>query len=409
MATRKKAAPESDGSIPKTKRSITDIIGAVEKNTGIRRVALRPRDQTDYLSTGCLSLDLISGGGYFGGRVIQYYGKSHTGKSSLMYTTAGALHRAGVYTMFFDHEGTTSDQYAARLGFDKTNSSYYRPNNGEETFETIERVLEGLEEQDSGPPQVAFIIDSIATMPASKEQGEDKSKQQALRASMHSKYMGLLKTQFSRKNVAVVAVNQIRSSAGALYTAKEVIPGGNGWEFNTDNLFKVSRPDQQVQVGADIFQPMLIKTYKNKNFLPLQEATVWLKLGWGIDPSSDVIQFLKLTGMYDRPKSKAPTISGLNHYSGVGGLDKTYRSSEDLENTIRQQSVDGSLTFWRACEQMLQSGDALTKYLEVKGRSAEPKAKKGKKDLSVADEGDDEAPKSDDELDDETTEAQVEA
>ncbi len=190
MATKKKTA--SDALTPKAK-SVSDLVKDHQKKTNVRSIELRQAEAEDYCSTGCLSLDIILGGGYFGGDVTQFFGPAGSGKSTNAYASAGCLHKKKVYTVFDDYEGTTKRDYAMRLGvpFDDPDMlAYFRPANGEEGYARQMAVLQGLPDKSFGPPSAAFFIDSIAMMPTPDEmESWEDATRLAQRAAMHSTWV----------------------------------------------------------------------------------------------------------------------------------------------------------------------------------------------------------------------------
>lgn len=333
----------------------------------------------------------------------------NSGKSSLAMMSGKTLQRQKVPTLFRDHEGTTDPKYADALarsiGFDFNDSNggffrYSRPKDGVETYDLMLSVLQGMDDCDFGPPQVAFMIDSVATMPTRGEmESWESNKRMAQRAAMHSEWWGRLRTLISKKNASVIAVNQIRANPSP-YAPPETRPGGNAWEFSTDNLVKVKK-GKPIEVNGEVYQPMKFKTEKNKNFISHQEAEVFLNLGKGIDPASDVLQFLKLIGCLTKVK-RAPAIVGLGK-----DFDGEFKSAASLEEAIREERNEaikkpelGKETLYGACEALLKSGEALTRYMENKKKKVEGDAEEGEdaattKASSVTDT--DESPEGEDE------------
>jgi recombination protein RecA len=350
MATKKTTAVAATAA----KKSILELVKSAEKNNGLTHVDLKPRTGADFLRTGSLSLNLIMGGGFFGGRVLQLFGFAGSGKSTLGYTTVAELRKLGVLTLFSDHEGTTERDYIKKLGvnLDLTDDPllrYTRPLNGVETYSMWLEVLQGLEDQEGGIPQCCFMVDSIATMPTPGEmENWRKAKRLAQRAAMHSEWLGRLKTLISRKNVAVIAINQLRANPSP-YAAPEARPGGNAWEFNTDSLIRVAR-GKQVEVQGDVFQELKFKTLKNKNYKAGQEIELSLHLGEGIDPAIDVLSFLKACGLWHKEK-KGGFIAGL------GKVDRAFGGMNEMENLLRSQGRDGPI--FAACTDLLVSGEAI--------------------------------------------------
>lgn len=402
-------------------KNVLSLFGKLEKEKNVHAIELRAKEEADYLSAGSLVLSLIMGGGYYGGQVFQIYGPPGVGKSSLVYSAAAFLHKLGIPTAFFDHEGTTDAAYIDTLGMDRSNKDpvlkYYRPESGNDTYEMLINVCNQLPDKHHGLPQLVVFIDSVATMAERNEFKLDESKRPAVRASMHSKYWGMLKGLLTRKHVSLVATNQVRSNVGNQYQNPESIPGGNAWQFSTDNLVRIGRSKQTELPDGGVFQLTRFKTHKNKNFIPMQEGEVYLHLGQGFDPASDAMTFAKMAG-YLTKDAKGLTIRGLDKFNfeiqmksitkaltaakkteldafmkkskelvaatnfsgaldliteflGVTGLkiDGKYPSPAALEAIIRQQKADGTNTFYNACAAALSDGEAVQQYRASKDKT----------------------------------------
>jgi RecA/RadA recombinase len=370
MPAKKKAASKKEAQKPVSAKkeekvkSVLDLMMESEKDRNVRHIELRVAEAEDFLSTGVLSFDLILGGGYFGGRIMQIFGRPGVGKSTLGYTSTGCLTRQKVPTQMQDFEGTTTKDYRERLARitdgDEDIQRYFRyvrPSHGPEGYAMMLDFLKKLPDKDSGMPQACFLVDTIATMPTEGEMADwDKSKRMAQRAAMHSEWMGRIKLMVAKKHISIIALNQVRADPSPY--GSMVRPGGNAWEFATDNLVYV-KGGKTVEVDGEVYQPMSFKTFKNKNYKSMQEAEVFLHLGHGIDPASDVIEFLKLTGclkMVQVKKTKVPVIEGLD------GHNSQYRSINFLTGMIRAQADAGEESFVEACQKMLRSGEAIKRW-----------------------------------------------
>lgn len=366
MATKKKASKKeaatsstSKGKKEEKVKSVLDLMMESEKDRGVKHIELRAAEAEDFLSTGILAFDLILGGGYFGGRILQIFGRPGVGKSTVGYTSTGCLLRQRVPTQMQDFEGTTTKDYRERLtqitAADADLQRYFRyarPEHGPHGYSMMLDFLKKLPDRDSGMPQACFLLDTIATMPTEGEMKDwDKNKRMAQRAAMHSEWMGRIKLMVAKKHISIIAINQVRADPSPY--GSMVRPGGNAWEFATDNLVYI-KGGKAVEVNGEVYQPMIFKTFKNKNYKSMQEAQVYLHLGQGIDPASDVIEFMKLTGllkMVQVKKTKVPVVIGLDK-----GLDSQYRSINFLTAMIRGEAKD---VFIDACRQKLRSGEAI--------------------------------------------------
>lgn len=389
---------------------VLSMMGKIEKNNEFHNIELEKKKPEDFLSMGSLTLDLITGGGGYGGQVIQFYGAAHCGKSTLGYSMAAWLSKMGIPVAIFDHEGTTDRAYTEKLGVNYDMVRYYRPKSGEEAFRFITDLCNALPDKHSGYPQAAIIVDTIAAMKPQAWIDNPDNKQQAVRAAMHSKAWSQLQTLMTNKHVSIIALNQVRSSAGAMYTSPEVLPGGAAWAFATGVLVRQSRGKTVELPNGAVFQEVKWKTQKNKNFIPQQEAKIWLELGEGFDIASDVNEFAKMVGyFYKRGKGGKkvvgkglPTLRGLNqilmdHDDEVKALvkkateekrassgdkkaelteeeltvlieaDGDYASQAKFEEHIRAQGKEGRIA--RACRIALKTGIAIDLYRKSKDKT----------------------------------------
>jgi len=89
------------------------LMGKLEKEGELKSIELEVKRSEDFLSTGCLGLDLVLGGGYYGGQVIQFYGPEHSGKclvkSSMIHTGLGLLTLEEVFKRA-DHEAVCTNK-----------------------------------------------------------------------------------------------------------------------------------------------------------------------------------------------------------------------------------------------------------------------------------------------------------
>lgn len=417
MATKKKPADKAgETAAPKAKKdAVVDIFSVVDKqltSQSLRNITLKKSTSNDKLSTGILVLDLLMGGGHRGGRVTQFYGAAHSGKSSTAYTALAAILAMPnpPLTAMYDYEGTTDAEYIQRLGVPLENMSkyfrYIKATTGPEMYKFLRNVAKDLKDKDDGPPQLVVFVDSVATMATTDEMADDEEDNRlARRAVMHSTWWPRIKTFLSLKNISLIAINQIRANPSP-YAPPQARPGGNAWEFNTDNLIKV-KGGKKVMLRGEEYQPVTFSTEKNKNAVSGFEGTVFLKLGHGFDPASDLIEFLTLTGLGRSAKE-----GGRNVFVVDPRLAQLAKSKDPLEGSYPIAAFEADLrdtdptfrnAFREAAFYLLREGIAfklmqqhridteIAKEQRAKDKAAkvaageeveddEPKAKKGKKE-----------------------------
>jgi recombination protein RecA len=374
MATKKKSKKSNRERASASTKDVFALMGKLETEQDFHSIELQTKEIADFLSTGCLSLDVSLGGGYYGGQVFQLYGAEHCGKSTLGYSTAAYLSQNGIPVAIFDHEGTTDRAYTEQpgIGLNYDLVRYFRPDTGEEAYNFMVDFCMQLPNKHSGKPQAVIFIDTIAAMTPQKWLDDPENKQPAIQGAMHSKGWARFQTLMTNKHVSVVAMNQIRSNVGNPYQSPESLPGGNAWKFATSNLVRIGRGKTEETADGEMYQLMRFKTQKNKNFIPLREAQVHLHLGYGIDPASDVCEMAKMAGYFFKRKRHKktkkwiyategkglPTLRGLDKF--VPGVDGDYASLPALHEKIREQGKTGDI--YRACRMAIESGEAIERY-----------------------------------------------
>ena len=368
MASKKKAADKAEGAPVAKSKAPPDIFALVEaqmKSQGMRNIQLVKAALGDMLSTGILCFDLLLGGGHKGGRTTQIYGQAHSGKSTTAYTAlAELLNTTTIPTAMFDYEGTTDTAYITKIGVDLDKVGkrfmYMKVKDGPAMYKFIRNVAKGLPDKDSGPPQMVIFLDSVATMATEGEmENEEEDGRMARRATMHSTWWPRIKTLLSLKNISLIAINQIRANPSP-YAPPVARPGGNAWEFYTDNLIKV-KGGKKIRFEGEDFQPVTFSTEKNKNAVSGFEATVFLKLGQGFDPASDVIEFLKLTGL-----GRAQKVSGRNVFTVDERFTTLAKSAVELHGSVPIAAFEADLrgeasfrdAFRTAAQKLLATGEA---------------------------------------------------
>ena len=410
MAAKKKVAEKKTAVV-----DVAALLGQLAKDESYHEVILEKKKPEDFLSTGSLTFDLKLGGGFYGGQILQVYGVAHSGKSTMGYTATGELTTRGVPVAFMDFEGTTDRAYAETLGVDFSKITYMRPESGEAGYKFMVDFCKALPDKHSGEAQAVIVIDTIAAMTPQKWIESPENKQQGVRAAMHSKGFSQLQTLMTNKHVSILAINQVRSSAGAMYTSPEVLPGGNAWGFATATLVRLARGESIELPNGMFLQGVKYKTQKNKTFIPQQEAQIHLELGEGYDIASDLMNFGKETGYwYKRGKGGQrvigkglPSIDGLNQIlidnkepttvkilseamkakeakakekdpkakvepltteeiRAVLNCDQDFKSQAAFEECVRSQGKDGLI--YKACKIAMTTGVAVEIYRKSKNK-----------------------------------------
>lgn len=115
------------------------------------------------ITTGSLSIDLITGGGWAPGRWNTIFGPEASGKSTEVYAAIKSAIEHKIPVFLFDHEASLDPHYMSRIlgqpldavmGLKKGNVyespplfRYYQPDTGEQTFRFMHRILKRMPEK----------------------------------------------------------------------------------------------------------------------------------------------------------------------------------------------------------------------------------------------------------------------
>lgn len=293
------------------------ILDAFDEYQAIKCVSLMKGGRVEnVLSTGILTLDLIVGGGFQRGRMVDIYGPEGAGKSTILNEIMASAQRANVPCVFYDTEHSADVTYMQSQGVDpeykikEGNKKlpgffYVQPGPGEDVYRHMSKALKKMPDIDpekSGKPTLLFTIDSLAAMFSEKEDvdkvgggglGKD--------ARMHSQWLRHLRSLVYAKGALLVLTNQIRMNINLRNPAMsgEGQPGGNALKFYVDYMIRVSakRSESEDNLGL-IQQHLYLRTIKNKCFPPFRRAEIDLVIGRGLDKASDAENFLKAIGKY---------------------------------------------------------------------------------------------------------------
>lgn len=119
------------------------------------------------------------------GHVIQIYGKSDTGKTSILFHLAAKAQSAGELPIIYVTEKKIDWDRAKDMGFDKEGYALV-----EESFQTLEEVFEDMldklaqQAREELPKKIVFLWDSIGNTVSKDEFSEDKEGNREVQATM---------------------------------------------------------------------------------------------------------------------------------------------------------------------------------------------------------------------------------
>jgi recombination protein RecA len=243
--------------------------------------------ETQRQGTGSLGLDIITGGGWGIGRMVELYGPESSGKTTICIHTMVQAQKdqPDRRVAMIDMEHAFDRYYAESLGLDVDKLIIAQPDNAEVALEIAERLIS------SGKISVC-VIDSIASLtPKAEVEGEMGDNQMGLQARLMSKACRKLTSIVSRNNTVMLWTNQLREKIGVVYGSPEVTSGGNAMKFYASIRVKVKKATgDKDKEGNVLTSRVTVETVKNKLAPPFQKAHFDILFGEGIDRDSEIIE-----------------------------------------------------------------------------------------------------------------------
>lgn len=287
------------------------------------------------ISTGSTLLDLALtgtrayGGGVPAGILVEIFGKSGSGKTSILSEMGGSVQARGGKVRFMDPEARLDEKYAATYGLQIPEDEYFRPDTVSELFDLI---------GDWEPPQGKVNLvaaDSLAALSTDLEL-EKGDKMGMRRAKEFSEGLRKYCRIIAERNWIVAASNQVRQGDFGVTT-----PGGMAVEFYSSARISVNRKTiiekekafgkAKVKRAVGIMSECVV--VKSSIDRPYRTAPIYIIFDYGLDDVRANLQFMK----------------DMHSTTTYNAFDKTYQSLDaavgyiedhNLEARLRKETID---------------------------------------------------------------------
>jgi len=275
--------------------ALKSAVSQIEKQFGkgsIMKLGSRMSMDVPVISSGCLSLDIITGvGGYPRGRVTEIYGPEASGKTTLALLVIAEAQKNGGYAAFIDAEHALDPTYAQKLGVNIDDLYIAQPDYGEQGLEIAEMLVR------SGAVDI-IVIDSVAALvPKAELEGDMGDSHMGLQARLMSQALRKLTAIVARSKTVFIFLNQMREKIGIYVGNPETTTGGKALKFYSSLRVEV-RKVLTLKSGTDVVGGRTkIKIVKNKVSPPFKEAEVDMFFGRGISRESEVVDLAAFYGI----------------------------------------------------------------------------------------------------------------
>ena len=331
--------------IPMTtkKQELQEAFKVIEKQFG-KWAIMRMGDNSNVwlvntFHSGSYVLDLILGGGYPEGRVVEIYGPESSGKTTIALHAIAEIQRRGELAAFIDAEHALDPHYAKTLGVDTENLLLSQPDYGEQALQIAEELAK------TGAVKL-IVIDSVAALvPKAEVEGDMGDSYMGLQARMMSQGLRKLTSILAKTGTTCIFINQIRMKIGVMFGNPETTTGGNALKFFASQRIEIRKGDKLMEDKDQIGYLAKIKIAKNKIFAPFKTAELPVKWKMGYDKTMDIAEAASVLKLVSRSGAfytfANQKFQGKDKFTQALADDEKMRKNieKDIQNKIKEMRM----------------------------------------------------------------------
>jgi recombination protein RecA len=270
-----------------------------------------PREDIEFIPSGCTVLDCVLGGGWPLGRIANIVGDKAVGKTLLAIEACAnfAQKYPRGHIWYREAEAAFDVSYASELGLPADRVDF-GPEGTDSSWDTVEDIAEDLERcaaaaLKSGQPGI-YIIDSLDAISSRAEMGRkagegtfglEKPKQLG---QLFRKQVRALKAA----RIVLLVVSQIRDKIGITFGDKHTRTGGKALDFYASQILWLHHKGMLKSTSRGVERTTAVriraKCKKNKMAPSFRECEFVLRFGYGTDDFEAACAYLHEVGMLGR-------------------------------------------------------------------------------------------------------------
>jgi recombination protein RecA len=284
----------------KRKTKIDEVVEqAINRTTNIKA----PKTEVRFLSSGCVLLNCVLGGGYAVGRIINIVGDKSTNKTGLAIEAAAnfALQYPNSKIYYVEAEAAFDKLYAIKIGLPKSTNFITLANN------TVESLYDDLIEKTKVVKEdpTLYILDSLdALSDAAELDREFDSGTYGTKAKKLSELLRRLISKLANSNIIFIITSQERDKINVTFGKKTTRSGGRALDFYASQIIwlaeikKIKKTINSIERTTGIW--VRAKCEKNKVGDPFRDCDFPVIFRYGIEDIEACLRFLNKVGKLNK-------------------------------------------------------------------------------------------------------------
>jgi recombination protein RecA len=243
------------------------------------------------ISTDCITLDRVLGGGIPEGRMIEVFGPPSASKTTLCLSIVKAYQKAGLACFWVDAERAFDPKYARACGVDPDTLGILEPLTANDALESVRLVAK------SGVVSLIILDSTAALVPQDEYEKDAGSGMIGSVARIMSQMLKQIVNIAADNKCTVIFINQLRASNLTGYGSKTTTTGGNALEYYSSIRLEVTKAGFIEDKGEKTGININIQTKKNKTHSPFKigELSVYFPFKYkgevvaGVDRVGDIL------------------------------------------------------------------------------------------------------------------------
>lgn len=240
---------------------------------------------TDYISSGCYTLNKVISGSYFKGfpnnKIIILAGASSVGKSFLCLSTAREAQKKGYQVVYFDSENAIDSAFAKNLGVNPE-TLIHIPVKSISQFrnEAVKFMRAWREDEETKKLPLIMFCDSIGGLAGSKEMADVEAEKSASDMGQRAKELRacarILTMECAENEVPLICTNHTYEQQNMMAAPTIKMSGGEGFVYATSGIIilqgkavkEVEGKDSEGRVITNKQGALVIATSEKNRMVP---------------------------------------------------------------------------------------------------------------------------------------------